>query len=224
MASKPPAQIVAAAQRALRSAHGFVATGELTHAGHRLQLQIVDRGSSKLQVRFSESGRSAQIIALPGAGYVRANRAFWTAQLGAKAARLANRWIELPARASQQFTSGFGAFGPSRLARCLGENLGTLTRGGTSRVAGTPAVIIRQAGNVPGSAPGTLAVATSGPAYPLRVTSTGPTRPGGRVDVCNTGKGDNTEGSLTLSGFDHAPAITAPKHPVKPGATSSSSV
>lgn len=225
VASRSAAQIVAAAQSALRSANGFVASGALTQGGQAVRLQIIDEGTSKLQMQFSTDGKTAEIIALPGAGYVRANQAFWRAQAGANAAiLLANRWIDLPASASKQLTSSFGLFAPGALSRCLGEDLGTLSRDGTTTVDGTPAVVVRQAGNVPGSTPGTLAVATGGPAYPLRVTSTGPTRPGGKVDACNDGKGGDTKGSLTLSDFDHAPTITAPKHPVRPGPTSSSPV
>jgi hypothetical protein len=224
VASKSPAQIVAAAQSALRSASGFVAAGVLTQGGQAVRLEIVDGGASKLQVQFSEKGRAAEIIALPGAGYVRANEAFWSAQVGAKAASLANRWIELPASAGQQLTSSFGQFAPSTLSRCLGENLGMLSRDGSTTVDGKPAVVVRQAANVPGSNPGTLAVQTDGPAYPLRVTSTGPTRPGGKVDVCNDGKGGDTEGSLTFTDFGHAPAITAPQHPIKPSGAPTSSV
>jgi hypothetical protein len=224
VASKSPVQIVVAAQAALRSAEGFVAAGTLRQDGEAVRLHIVDGGATKLQVQISASGKSAEIIALAGAGYVRGNQAFWSAQAGAQAAGLANRWIELPASASPKLTAGFGEFAPSTLARCLGEDLGTLSRDGTTTVEGKPAVVVHQAGNVPGSNPGTLAVATSGPAYPLRVTSTGPTRPGGKIDACNTGKGSDTQGSLTLSDFDHAPAITAPKHPVKAGGSSTSSI
>lgn len=223
LASKSPAQIVAAAQSALRSANGFVVGGTLRQRGQALRLEIVEGGTKGMQVRISEHGKNAEIIALPNAAYVRANQGFLKAQAGTNAAAAANRWIELPASASQQFTSGFGPFAPDTLARCLGENLGRLSRGGTTTVNGIAAVVVRQAGSVPGSSPGTLAVATHGPAYPLRITSTGPTRPGGKVDVCNTGKGNDVLGSMTLSDFGHAPAITAPKHPVKSGASASSS-
>ena len=98
----------------------------------------------------------------------------------AQSASLANRWIERPASANQQLTSSFGLFAPSTLSRCLGENLGTLSRDGMTTVDGIPAVVVRQAGNLPGSNPGTLAEAKNGPAYPLRVASTGPTRPAGK--------------------------------------------
>lgn len=223
VASKPPLQIIAAAQTALRSASGFVVGGTLRQGGKTVRLKIVEGGATGLDVRMAGQGKSAEIIALPKAAYVRANQAYLKAQAGAGAAGLANRWIELPASASAQFTSGFGPFAPDTLARCLGENLGRLSRDGTTTVNGRPAVVLRQAGNVPGSNPGTLAVATNGPPYPLRVTSTGPTRPGGKVDACNTGKGGDVEGSMTLSDFNHAPAITAPTHPVKPGTSQSSS-
>lgn len=215
MAAKSPAQIIAVAQSALRSANGVVIAGYLSQNGRRVQLKIVDDGPSKREIEFSVGGKSAEIIATPGAGYVRANQAFWSAQAGASAASLANRWIELAPSTSQQLTASFGRLAPGTLASCLGENLGALSRGGTTSIAGRPAVVIREASNVPGSAPGTVAVATSGPAYPLRVTSTGPTRPGGKVDMCNSGKGGNTEGVLTLSDFDHAPVISTPKNAVK---------
>lgn len=224
MASKSPVQIVTAAQAALRATNGFVAAGTLSQGGQTVRLRIVDAGASMVQVQMSEDGKSAEIIALAAAGYVRANRAFWNAQAGVEAGSLADRWIELPASASQQLTSGFGQFAPSMFARCLGEDLGTLSRDGTTTIDGKPAVVVRQAGNAPGSSPGTLAVATSGPAYPLRLTSNGPTRLGGKIDACNNGKGGDTEGSLTLSDFDRAPAITAPKHPLKAGGSPGSSI
>jgi hypothetical protein len=224
VAAKSPAQIVAAAQAALRATNGFVAQGVLTQGAQAVQLRIVDRGRSMLQVQINARGKSAEVLVLPPAGYVRANLAFWTAQAVPKAASLANRWIELPAGASQQLTSGFGEFAPGAFAQCLGEDLGTLSAGGTTTVDGQAAVVVKQAGDVPGSSPGTLAVATHGPAYPLRLTSSGPSRPGGKVDACNDGKGGDTEGSLTLSDFDHAPAITAPKHPLKAGGSPSTSV
>jgi hypothetical protein len=224
VASKTPARIVAAAETALRSANGFVATGTLTQGGQATRLRIVDAGTSKLEVQLSGSGKRADIVVLAGAGYVRANLAFWSAEAGAEAASIANRWIELPATASQQLTSSLGPLAPNTLSKCLGENLGALSAGGTTTVDGVPAVVVREAGNAPGSSPGTLAVATNGPAYPLRVTSTGPTRPGGTVGTCNNGRGGDTQGSLILSGFNHPPAITVPKHAVKLGGTSGSSV
>lgn len=223
VASKSPAQILAAAQAALRSASGFVVAGTITENGATVKLRIVDGGSSKIELQLTEKAKTADIVVVGGTGYVRANRAFWVAQAGSTNARLADRWIQVPASATKQLSSSLGDFAPSTLATCLGEDVGTLSSDGTTTIDGDAAVVIHDAGNVPGSNAGTLAVATTGPAYPLRSTATGPTRPGGRVDACNNGKGGNVQGSVTLSDFNHAPAIKAPAHPLKP-TTSSSSV
>jgi hypothetical protein len=222
LSSESPAQIVAAAQAALRSARGFDLTGTLTQGAEKTRLRMAIAGR-KLDMSVAESGRTFQIIALPGASYVIANRAFWVAQSGPSYARLANHWFEVPASTTKTLSSSLGSLAPSTLARCLGEDLGTLSKAGTTTVDGHQALVIRDAGNMPGDAPGTLAVATSGPAYPLRLTVTGPTRPGGKVDACNDGKGDSDVGAVTLNDFDHVPAIIAPKHPIRAGATQSTS-
>jgi hypothetical protein len=51
------------------------------------------------------------------------------------------------------------------------------------------------------------------------LTTTGPRRPGGRIDVCNDGKVDNTRGTLTISNFGSVPAIQPPKSPIRLGQT-----
>jgi hypothetical protein len=214
LSGESPAQIVAASQAALRSAKGFVLTGALTESGKAVKLQLIYGGGSKLQVLLSQSNQTAEIIALPGTAYIRANAAYWKAQ-APKAVKYANRWVVVPATTGQQFASSLGSLAPGTLAQCLGENNGKITRDGTTTVDGEPALVLRQSGTAPGTGPGTLAIATTGAPYPLRVTSTGATRPGGKVDVCNNGKGDDSVGSVTLSDFNHAPAITAPKHAVK---------
>jgi hypothetical protein len=71
-------------------------------------------------------------------------------------------------------------------------------------------VIVRDAGNAPGSTPSTLAVAATGTPYPLRYVATGDARRGGPVDVCNTGKGGGATGTITLSQFGQIAPIQRP--------------
>jgi hypothetical protein len=221
LASKSPAQIIAAAQSALRSARGFVMTASVNQNGKALRLQIVEGGPSKLQMRVDESGETVEMIALRGAGYIRVNPAYLTVHGGDAASVPANRWIQVPLSMTQALEKILGQFAPNTVARCLGEDHGTLRLDGTTTVNGQPAVVINAAGNVPGSSPGTLAIATSGPAYPLRTTTTGRRRPGGKVDACNTGKGSKGDGSATLSDFNHTPAVRAPNDLFNPPATPS---
>ncbi len=214
LGAKSPAQIVAAAQTALRSSHGYVMAGRMSQAGQKVGLRLTYGGASQLELTLSQGTGKAAIIALPGAVYIKANRAYWQAQGGGAVLRYANRWIELPASYSTRFTRQLGRFNPKTLARCLGEDNGKLSRAGTTTVSGQRSVVIRDAGGVPGSTPGTLDVAAAGPAYPLRLTSTGPTRKGGKVDVCNDGKGSDLKGSLTISRFNNPPQIKAPTNPL----------
>lgn len=157
------------------------------------------------------------VIVVPGAAYARGNAAFWVGQVGPSARQLANRWIQLPASAARAFTADLGPFAPATISRCLSEDHGTLTVAGKRNVNGRAAVVLKDGGDAPGSTPSTLAVATTGPPYPLQLIGTGPTRRGGKIDVCNDGKGDDVRGTLTFSRFGAVGPIKAPKNAIQPG-------
>jgi hypothetical protein len=151
---------------------------------------------------------------------IRANAAYWTAHLGARGAALAERWIQVPPAHAQAFTSSLGRFAPATLSRCLSENHGTLTVAGMATVEGRPAVIVKDAGNAPGSSPGTIAVATTGAPYPLQASGTGRQRAGGHIDVCNDGKPSDSRGILTFSQFGAVKPIPPPANAIRLGSTS----
>jgi hypothetical protein len=81
---------------------------------------------------------------------------------------------------------------------------------GHTTIDHTRALVVKDSGDVPGGTPSTIAVADSGPPYPLRYTATGATRPGGRRDVCNDGKGGDSEGTIRFRRFGEVPAIRPP--------------
>lgn len=218
-ASKSPAQILTDAAAALRNAHGFVIEGVMTQNGRTARLKVVTPGSGSLEMTISSGNASAEMIVLASGSYVRGNTEFWARRAGTRASLLANRWIEVPAANAQAFTSALGHFAPATMARCLVEGHGTLSLAGRTTVAGRPAIVIRDAGNAPGSAPGKLAVATSGPPYPLQATTAGPQRAGGRIDACNDGRASDTHGRLTLSHFGAVPKIQPPPNPIRLGQT-----
>ena len=219
-ASKSAKQILADAAGALKNAHGYVLQGTLTDQGRQIQLKIVAASAKSLELELSGGGANAELIALPNADYVRANAAFWQPRVGQRAAAIANRWIQIPPAGAAGMTASLGRFAPATLARCLAEDHGSISVAGKTTVDGRPAVVLKDAGNAPGAAPGTLAVAASGPPYPLRASATAGQRAGGRVDVCNDGKASDTHGTLTLSHFGSAPSIKAPQHAIKSGQTS----
>lgn len=211
-ASKNPARVLRDVSAAIRSAHSFVMEGSLTVAGKRTALRLVYQSPTSLEFDLASDGADASMIVLPDIGYIRANEAFWTAEgAGARGALLADRWAPVPVANTRALSSSLGKLSPSVLSRCILEGNGRLTMAGTTSVHGQPAIQIRSVADAPGTSSYLLAVASSGPAYPLRITSTGAGRPGGRIDVCNDGTGGgDIHGGFTLSDFGHVPPIEPP--------------
>lgn len=206
-ASKSPKQILADAASALRAASGFELHGTQTVRGKTVRIRALASGQS-LDLAVATGTAAYEMLRVPTGFYVRANASFWRQHLGARGAVLADRWIH---RSSPALASELNDFAPGRLARCLAEDTGRLSVAGTTSINGQPAILIKDAGNLPGSAPGTLAVATTGPPYPLREAGAGRQRPGGRVDVCNDGHGSGYEtGSVTLGEFNQIPPLEPP--------------
>ena len=156
------------------------------------------------------------MVRIGSATYLRGNRAFWIAQAGhsasarARAVALANRWITVAPANRKSVVGLLGTLGPQTLARCLREDHGRLTTTGHEKIGGREAVIVHDAGNAPGSTPDSIAAAASGPPYPLRYVATGYARRGGRVDVCNTGKGGGAKGTITFDQFGQIAPIQRP--------------
>jgi hypothetical protein len=139
-----------------------------------MQLSVAATSARSFDIAASINTASVQVIVVPAGSFIRANAEFWTEHGGDRlAAVLAGRWIEVPGSRAAAVTAAFGQFTPSRFAHCLTQGHGTLTVGGLTTVDGRPAVIVRDAGNAPGDQPGTLAVATTGSPYPLRLTGSG---------------------------------------------------
>ena len=206
-ASKSPKQILADAASALRGASGFELQGTQSEGGKTLRVRLLASGQS-VDMAASIGTAAYEMLRVPTGFYVRANSSFWTQRLGTRGAALADRWIET---SDSALSSVLGHFAPATMARCLTEDDGTLTVTGTASIDGRPAIVIRDAGNVPGSAPGTLAVAATGPPYPLRLIQAGSQRAGGRVDICNDGHATGYEtGSITFGHFNEVPPLEPP--------------
>lgn len=213
--SQPPTRILADAAAALRSAGGFAMQGTLTDNGQTIAIAVAAHSDRSLELVLANGPASARVL-LTGAGaYMSGSAAFWRAQIGPQAESLAGHWYVIPAGRAERLAAQFGDFAPDRLARCLGEDHGTLSLAGRTSVDGVAAIVIKDAGDEPGSTPSLLAVAATGRPYPLKDTALGPTRPGGPIDVCNDGKGSNVRGTVTFGRFGEVPALQPP-----PGARS----
>ncbi len=216
LAGRSASAIVGDASAALRRSGDYAMQANLVQGGTRVMIALTTSGARNVDVTTTTGQTVTEVISLPGLTYLRANAPFWRAQgstsRGARtrAAKLANRWLRVPAKGARSVTKSLGSLSPGTLARCLTEDHGRLTVAGHTTIGHTRAVLIRDAGDAPGATPSTLAVAAAGKPYPLRYTATGRTRPGGRVDVCNDGKGGDAQGTISLDQFGRIDPIQPP--------------
>lgn len=215
-AAKPAVQIVNDAAAAMRGAGAYVIAVNGVQNGAPVVAKVLRSASGAVEISESLGAASSQVIVLPTAAYLRASKAFLSQQ-GQLPASLAGRWLQIPAVGIQGLVSQLGQFSPTRLAGCIATEHGTLSRAGTTNVGGQPAVVVKDAGNLPGTQPSKLAVADSAPHYPLQLIVTGPRRAGGKLGACNNGTSSATTGTLTLSDFGDVPPITVPAHAIRLG-------
>lgn len=212
-AAKQPEAILRDASVALSRAHSFRATGTVSLGGRKGTVSVAFQEPSSLSFSIVSPGDgSARVILVAGTVYLNADKAYFNQQgAGAQAAKLGDQWLKLPSGVPG-LSSLLDAFKLASLGRCLAVGHGTLKRGDTATVDGQPAIVVADAGDKPGSTPGRTYVATSGPAYPLRLQSTGSTRSGGVTDrACKGTSGLRAAGTdVTLSGFDDNLHIAAP--------------
>ena len=153
--SRPARQVVADAAAAIRSVHSYRMHGSLRQNGQLLKLGLTIDSPTRFDVALRLGGDAFEVIVLPSATYLRANTHFLRGQVGpAQAARLSGQWVQVPARVGSRLVKTIGPFAPAILARCLTEGLGTLRLAGTTSIAGTPAVVVRDRGDAPGDSPG----------------------------------------------------------------------
>jgi hypothetical protein len=226
-ASKTADQIVADAQAALSAATSvhLAMTGKAKDGAQSFDLEITQAG---LKGTLSDAGVTANVILVAGHSYLQ-GPGFFAKYAGPEAAAvIGNRWVEMPPGTDLGLT---GLADPRTLAICMVAGHGTLSKGTTSTFDGTPTIAVLDKGNAPGDSPGTMEVATTGPAYPLHFVQTGPASPGTQVQptICgpssSSASGQETSDiQVTLSGFDAPATITAPPNPfVLPSASSAPS-
>jgi len=217
LGARSPRTILAEAAHALRHVGGYSMRADLRQNGRRTVVDLSAVSTHRYEASTTSGRSSFELIVLSGNVYLRGNLHFWRNQSGgsaaarARARRLASRWLTLPARDRGSVTRTLGTLSPGTLARCLTEDHGRLTVEPRRRtIDHRTAIVVRDAGNAPGATPSTIAVSASGAPYPLRYVATGRTRRGGRVDVCNDGKGGGATGTITLGRFGATPSIQPP--------------
>ncbi len=142
---------------------------------------------------YTLNGSTVDLLVVASTIYIEAPASFCTAEgaSAAGAARLGGAWVEIPAGSS--YSSDFSSISNiTDLPSKLPSTTDTFTSDGTGTVEGQPVVFVKDttSGNV-------VAIATSGPAYPLQVKETG-----------------STAGTYDLSNWNSVATFTAPPNPL----------
>ena len=192
LASETPAQIMRAAQTAVKSVSGYEMSGTGNFGNGVTSIDFKVHGADIAGTAVM-NGSTLDMDQVGGNFYFKAPAAFWTAE-GAPSAvssELAGVWVEIPAGSSS--SSDFTSFSSLADVSSLLQTTDTLAPGGTGTIDGQSVVFVKDTTN-----PGSIAIATSGPAYPVRATVTG----------------SSESGSITFSNWNGVPALSPPPNPL----------
>jgi len=190
LAAEPPDQIYQAVESATAHASGYEARGNVKVDGSPVTFDFTVQGSD-FSGTFDLNGYTISVLAVGGRYYLNAPAAALTndfAVSGTAAAQLGGQWLLIPASEAADFSQLTSV---TDISRELAKH-GTLTAGGTATIDGQKVVLVKDA-----SEDSTLAIASSGPAYLVRVTETG-----------------SSAGQADFSNWNSIPAVTAPPSPI----------
>lgn len=166
--SKTPTQIVEAAKAAAIGAATVHVAGSIVDEGKPIALDMELEAGKGGKGTITLEGLAIKLIQINGAVYIDGSNAFYRHVAGSAAAQLLRgKWLKAPA--SDANFSSLASL--TNLSKLIGSTLaahGVLSPGGTQTIAGQKAV-----GVTDKAKGGTLYVATTGPAYPLKLAKTG---------------------------------------------------
>jgi hypothetical protein len=190
VASKTPAEILAAAKTAATHASAVRIAGSILEGTTPLTLDLHLVAAKGGTGHMSENGVGFDIIRVGNKAYVRGSEAFYKKFAGTAAAQLLNgKWL-----VGSAATGRFAALTPltdlhAFFTGALGRH-DKLTKGAETTVNGQKVVALKDGANG-----GTLYVATTGTPYPIELVS----------------PGNGKEGKVTFDQWNKTVTITAPK-------------
>jgi hypothetical protein len=174
IASKSPAQIIAAAKAAADAAATVRVAGTVINEGKPLSIDMELLAGKGGRGRITIGGVSISLIRVGGAVYINGSQAFYRRIAGPTAARLLQgKWLKAPEK-SGNFASLASLTDLAKLIDTTLASHGALARDGTKTLGGQKVVAINDV-----SQGGTLYVAVTGAPYPIEVVKDGGS--GGRI-------------------------------------------
>lgn len=184
VASLEPTEILTRAKAAFKKTESVRLTGGGSTGGETFTIDMT-YGADKAIGSVSNGGQKIELRRVGKIVYLKADKAFWTQTAGAAAAELlSGKYLKAPL--TDQRVAQLASFTDkdSFVDQVLDPD-GTVTKGGTKDVRGTPAIGLVNKDTTGG---GTLYVATSGEPLPLQLTPEGSGSDTGSLDFLDYGK------------------------------------
>jgi hypothetical protein len=168
IASKSPAQIIAAAKAAADGAATVHIAGRIVSGGKPLALDMQLVKGKGGRGRITLEGVGIDLVRVGGAVYINGSQAFYQRIAGAAAAKLLQgKWLKAPEN-SGNFASLASLTDLAKLIDTTLTSHGRLARDGTKTIEGQKVIAVNDV-----SQGGTLYVAVTGSAYPIEVVKDG---------------------------------------------------
>ena len=168
VASKSTSEILAASKAAADSAGSVHVTGSLKSNGTPIALNLSLASGHGGRGQISQGNLSFNLIVIGNTIYIKGSPAFYSHFGGSAAAQLfQDKWLKAPVSGGE--LGSLAAL--TNFSQLLNQTLasqGTLVKGPTSTVAGTPVVELHNTSNN-----GSLFIATTGKPYPIQIVKHG---------------------------------------------------
>jgi len=213
---RQPKQILDDMRGALADVDSYHLDGSFTDKDGQTRLSGDVAAPGSLRLELDQGANTVSMVIVGSQTFLRANRSFWKAQGGVAQPKvlklLSDRWVKVPQANAGDVRKLVAEFTPSNLGHCLTTQVGTISKRGTATVDGRETVVLVDKGDRPGTSPGELYVAASGPTLPLRLRQTGPDRPGGHQDPrCGESNDSTTKsGDVRFSRYGEKVRIAPP--------------
>jgi hypothetical protein len=184
IAALPATEIVTRAKAAFKAATSVHVTGGGTSGQDAFKVDMRYTADGKASGTVDNGGETVELRRVGQIVYIKASKAFWSSAGGTKAATLfGDKYVKAPVSdqrvASIVSLTDKGSFIDSALA-----TTGTITKGATKTVNGSPAIALSIKDSTGGS---TLYVATSGQPLPLEALPQAGGTDTGKVDFLDYG-------------------------------------
>lgn len=204
---KSPDQIIKDMAAAMKGVQSFHMHGSVVASGNTTGIDLTVAGPRTISGTITEKGATAHLALVNGTFYIQGKQFFAVFANPQAGAVVGDNWVKLPSSISSSVQSSFAVFtNTSTFSSCFSgfKNPSSISKAATT-VNGVSVVELSGDGS-------TLDVQAGGPAYPVRVASTGGANPflQSTNPACSSVDSSSGSGTIAFDSWGATSTVTAP--------------